>query len=77
MDVANEDLGEQQAVLVEVLELGLVPQYDGCGARAELNASWRHTKWDTMCCGGHRLYGYFKYSAHALQWPMRREGPRC
>ena len=24
-------------------------------------------KWDTMCCGGHHLYGYFKYSAHALQ----------
>ena len=40
-DVADEDLGEQQAVLEEVLELGLVPQYNGCGARAGLGEAER------------------------------------
>ena len=35
-DVSDEDLSEQQTVLEEVLELSLVPQYDGCGTWAEL-----------------------------------------
>ena len=35
-DIADEDLGKQQAVLEEVLEFGLVPQYNSCGAQAEL-----------------------------------------
>ena len=35
-EIANEDLSEQQAVLEEVLEFSLVPQYNGCGSWAEL-----------------------------------------
>ena len=55
-DIADEDLGEQQAVLEEVLELSLVPQYNGCSAWAELGEAeclleahkvGHHVLWET------------------------------